>query len=134
MENIRTVLEFPKEMTNKPVVYRLVKDYGLVINILKARITPKEEGRMVIELTGEKNKIKTGLNFLSSEGVSIKPLSGKVTLNKDNCIHCGVCVGVCGSGALKLDKDWKIMLTPEKCTLCELCVDACPLKVIKVEF
>jgi len=34
-------------------VSRLVKEYSLDFNILKASFTPDEEGLMVLELTGE---------------------------------------------------------------------------------
>lgn len=134
MEIVRFVLDFPKERTGTPVVYKLVKDYNLIINILKARITPEEEGRMVIELNGEENNIEAGLNFLAEQGISVKALSGKITLNIEECIHCGLCTGVCRTGALSLNSERKIMLLPEKCTLCELCVGACPLRIIKIEF
>ncbi len=40
----RVVLQFPKRMIDEPIIYRLVKDYDLVPNILKASITPKEQG------------------------------------------------------------------------------------------
>ena len=37
-------LYFPKSETEKPIVYKLVKDYGLIINIFRAKVTPEEEG------------------------------------------------------------------------------------------
>ena len=40
----RIVLRFPKRMVERPIIYRLVKDYDLEFNILKASITPEQEG------------------------------------------------------------------------------------------
>ncbi len=134
MESLRVVLCFPKELADKPLVYCLVKEHGLVINILKALITPEEEGKMVIELVGEKDKIANGIDFLSSHGVSVKHLEGKIELQLSDCVHCGICTGVCSSGALRLDNEGKITLMSGNCTLCELCVPACPFGLIKIEF
>ena len=36
----RIVLHFPKRLVDRPIVSRLVKDYNLDFNILKALITP----------------------------------------------------------------------------------------------
>jgi hypothetical protein len=36
----------------RPIIYRLVKDYDLEFNILKASITPEQEGLLVLELKG----------------------------------------------------------------------------------
>ncbi|MEE9366326.1 MAG: NIL domain-containing protein, partial [Dehalococcoidales bacterium] len=48
----RVVLHFPRRLVEQPVVYRLVKDYNLEFNILRASITaePEEEGLLVLEL------------------------------------------------------------------------------------
>ena len=42
-------LFFPKTETEKPIIYHLVKDFDLVINIFRAKITAEEEGYMVIQ-------------------------------------------------------------------------------------
>jgi len=47
----RIVLHFPKRMVDRPIVSRLVKDYDLDFNILKALVTPEEEGLLVLELS-----------------------------------------------------------------------------------
>ena len=48
----RIVLHFPKRLVDRPIVSRLVKDYNLDFNILKAFFTSEgEEGLMVLEIT-----------------------------------------------------------------------------------
>ena len=54
MVSKRIVLKFPPNLIDQPIVYKLVKEYDLVFNILRARVTPKEEGELVIELQGKK--------------------------------------------------------------------------------
>jgi hypothetical protein len=48
----RIVLHFPHRLVDQPIVYKLVKDFDLQFNILKAYVTPQEEGLMVLELSG----------------------------------------------------------------------------------
>jgi ABC-type methionine transport system ATPase subunit len=50
----RLVLHFPPRLVDKPLVSRLVKDFNLNFNILKASVSPGEEGLLVMELSGER--------------------------------------------------------------------------------
>lgn len=131
----RIVLTFPHELLDKPIVYRLVRDYDLVFNILQARITPEEEGLMVIELNGRKENVAEGVKFLKNKGVSIQQLDKDVTRDEDVCTHCGACVGVCPTGALVVNREtMKVEFMPAKCIACELCVKACPPRAMFVKF
>jgi hypothetical protein len=55
MKKTRVVLSFPPSNVEEPVTYRLIKDYDLVVNILRASIDPGKQGRMVVELSGEES-------------------------------------------------------------------------------
>ncbi|MGI6554993.1 MAG: NIL domain-containing protein [Bacillota bacterium] len=135
MKKMRFILEFPPECSDKPFTYHLVKDYDLRINILRGTITAGKEGKLLVEVEAEEENIQNGLDFLSREGISIKPMSQQVVLDQEKCIHCGACTGVCFSGALRMDPgEWKLLFEPEKCLACELCAAACPLQLIAVGF
>ena len=128
----RIVLTFPHKMVDKPVVYKLVKDYDLMFNILQAKIMPNEEGIMVLELQGEKANYDKGIHFLKDSGVRVEPLSKEVTRDEDCCTQCGACVTVCPTEALYVDrKTMKVLFDPEKCIACELCIKACPPRAMK---
>jgi len=43
MKKKRVVLTFPPDMIDQPITYHLVKEHDLMINILRANITPKEQ-------------------------------------------------------------------------------------------
>ena len=73
MVSKRIVLHFPNRLVDQPIVYKLVKDYDLQFNILKAYVTPQEEGLMVLELTGKKEDFDKGIEYLQSCGVKIQP-------------------------------------------------------------
>lgn len=135
MVSKRIVLTFPHKLVDQPIVYKLVKDFDLTFNILQAKITPKEEGLMVLELKGKKENYADGVKYLTSLGVKIQPLSQDVTRNDDKCTHCGACVTICPTGALYIDKStMKVIFDSDKCIACELCVKACPPRAMVVKF
>ena len=134
MVSKRIVLTFPHKLVDQPIVYKLVKDYDLLFNILQAKITPQEEGVMVLELKGKKEDYAAGIKYLTALGVKIQPLSQDVTRDEDRCTHCGACVTICPSEALYTDKKtMKVIFDPEKCIACELCVKACPPRAMMVK-
>ena len=64
MSKKRIVLTFPSRLVDQPITYHLIKDHNLMVNILRANITPKEEGRLVIEIGGNKKDMESGMNYL----------------------------------------------------------------------
>ncbi|OGO00470.1 MAG: (Fe-S)-binding protein [Chloroflexi bacterium RBG_13_51_52] len=131
----KIVLKFPKRMVDRPIVYRLVKDYDLEFNILKASITPEQEGLLVLELKGNQQEYDKGIEFLLKAGVQIQALSQDVTRNEERCTHCGACVTVCPTGAFKLDQKTRMVIFEnEKCIACGLCIPACPPRAMEVHF
>ncbi len=133
----RIVLHFPRRLVEQPVIYRLVKDYNLEFNILKASITaePEEEGLMVLELKGEQEEYDNGINFLLKTGVKIQSLSQDFTRNEERCTHCGACITICPPGAFELDPETRqVKFVDEKCVACGLCIKACPPRAMEVHF
>ncbi len=131
----KVVLRFPKRMVDRPIIYRLVKDYDLEFNILKASITPEQEGLLVLELKGNQQEYDKGIEFLLKAGVKIQSLSQDVTRNEERCTQCGACITVCPTGAFELDKKTLLVLFDnEKCIGCGLCIPACPPHAMEVHF
>ncbi len=130
----RIVLRFPRRLVERPIVYRLVKDYDLEFNILKASITP-EEGLLVLELKGNQKEYDKGIDFLIKAGVKIQSLSQDVTRNEERCNHCGACITVCPTGAFRVDPKTRLVIFDnEKCIACGLCIPACPPRAMEVHF
>ena len=130
----RIVLHFPRRLVERPIIYRLVKDYDLEFNILKASITPEQEGLLVLELKGNQQEYDKGVQFLIKAGVKIQSLSQDVTRNEERCTHCGACVTVCPTGAFRLDPNRMVLFDNEKCIACGLCIPACPPHAMEVHF
>ncbi len=99
----RIVLHFPRRLVNQPIVCRLAKDHDLEFNILKAYVTPKEEGLLVLELSGEDENCKHGIRYLKEVGIKVQPLSQDVIRDERRCSHCGACVPLCPAGALVVE-------------------------------
>ena len=130
----RVVLKFPHKLVDHPIVYNLVKEYDLAFNILRAKVTPKEEGELVIELKGEEDNYNRGIQYLRHIGVNVEPLSKEITRDEKRCTHCGVCVALCPSEALfVLDAQMHIGFSPDKCIACEICIRGCPPRAMKVK-
>ncbi|MFH1479428.1 MAG: NIL domain-containing protein [Candidatus Omnitrophota bacterium] len=131
----RIVLKFPHRLVDQPIVYRMVKDFDLSFNILKAFVTPKEEGLMVLELKGEDKNFKKAIEFAKSIGVRVEELSKDIKRNDKICTHCGACVPICPTQALVIDpKTRKVDFYNEKCIACELCIKACPPRAMELHF
>ena len=131
----RIVLHFPDRIVDQPIIYRLVRDYGLRFSILKAQITPGEQGLLVMELSGEEEDYQRGLQFLRDMEVTIQPLDQDIVRDEDRCTHCGVCVPLCPTDALTVDPTTRLVLFDnDACVACEYCVKICPLGAIEVHF
>ena len=131
----RIVLRFPPRLVDRPIVHRLVKDYNLEFNILKASVTPEEEGLMVLELSGDQKDYDKGIRYLAANGVRIQSLSQDVIRNEDRCTHCGACVTICPSGAFEVDPQTRqVRFYDERCVACALCIKACPPRAMEVHF
>lgn len=135
MVSKRIVLHFPHRLVDQPIVYKLVRDFDLSFNILKASVTPREEGLMVLELKGAKDKFEKGIAYLESSGVRIQPLSQDVVRNSAKCTDCGACVPICPVQALTVEAgSRKVLFHDNKCIACELCLKICPTRAMEVHF
>ena len=131
----RIVLTFPHKLLDQPIAYKLVKDFDLAFNIMQAKITPEEEGVMILELSGKKENYASGIKYLRSIGIDIRPLSKEVARDESRCTHCGACVTICPTGALSIEKGtMKVIFDGKKCIACELCIKACPPRAMVVKF
>jgi ferredoxin len=126
-------LRFPKQTSDKPVIYHLVKHHEVEVNILRAEILPQREGVMILELTGTKHNVKEALSYLDGLGVHTERLAAKVSRDEQRCFQCGVCTGVCPVGALTLrQKDMAVLFDAEKCTGCGQCVLICSVRAMEL--
>ncbi|AFM20738.1 MAG TPA: 4Fe-4S binding protein [Acetomicrobium flavidum] len=53
----------------------------------------------------------------------------KAVVDRDTCIGCEACVGVCPAEAISI-VDGKAQVNPDSCIECGACVSTCPVSAI----
>lgn len=70
-------LIFPKELIKEPVIYRMAKQYDVIPNIRRARVTD-DVGEVVLELEGSTESLEKGIDYLNKLGVNVESVVGDV--------------------------------------------------------
>jgi len=79
MTRMRLRLTFPPHLIQEPIVYRLVKDFDIVINIRRADVKA-DYGWVALELDGEEAQLERGVKWLKEKGVQVDPIERDVIL------------------------------------------------------
>ena len=71
---MRTVeVTYPPDLLSEPVLYRLITQFQIVVNVLEARVTP-EEAWFVMELEGPDVAVVNGLRWMIEKGIQVRDL------------------------------------------------------------
>ena len=124
----RLFFHFSKCETEKPIVYHLVKDYDLIINIFRAKVTPEEEGYLVLDVTGTDQNIQRGMEFMKTFNVTIEDTIKGLNWNGLTCTHCGNCITHCPTHALHIEDSVsrEVSFDASLCIECLSCIKNCP--------
>ncbi len=124
----KLMLFFPKCECEKPIIYHLVKDHDLLVNVYRAKVTPEEEGYLVLDVTGSEEDIARAMEFVNTFDVTVNYTGKGVSRDDDSCTHCGVCVGHCPTGALKIEDraTREVVYDEADCIECLACIRVCP--------
>jgi len=126
------LLRFSATSLEKPIISNLVKKHELEVNILRAKIHPTEEGRMLAKIAGSVECVATGIDSLTYSGVTVQAIDSNFLWDKDLCVDCGACAGLCPSGAFALSPDTlEVDLNLSECIMCDRCIKACFYGAIK---
>ena len=79
MARMRVRLTFPAELIQQPIVYHLVKDFGIVPNIRRADVRA-DHGWMVLELEAAQDTLEEGVAWLRRQGITVDPIERDVVL------------------------------------------------------
>ncbi|HAW50644.1 TPA: FeS-binding protein [bacterium] len=78
MAKIRLSLRFPKEISKKPIIWKLGKDFNVITNIRRANIVEDDIGWMLLELEGKMDEIERAMDGLILQGVRVDPIEGDI--------------------------------------------------------
>jgi L-aspartate semialdehyde sulfurtransferase ferredoxin len=73
----RVKLTFPQNLIKEPVLFSMAKQFNVMPNIRRARIT-ETVGEMVLELEGEEDDLGKGIAFLKEKGIEVEMVEGDV--------------------------------------------------------
>jgi len=123
-------LFFPRCETEKPIVYHFVKDYALIVNIFRAKVTADEEGFLLLDVTGEEKDIEKAIAWVKGFNVTVNETNKGLQWSKESCTSCGVCIPHCPTDALYIadTRTRRVGFDTEKCVGCLCCIDICPFK------
>ena len=127
----RLTLHFPREAVHQPITYRLAVDFDVAAKILRAQVAPNQSGTMVVELSGDIDELQAAEAWLESLGLGINRSPGQNRIDRDRSVDCGLCSGVCPSGALGFTAPaWRLVFDAQRCLVCEQCIPSCPVEAI----
>ena len=124
----KLMLHFPKCECEKPIIYHLVKDYDLVVNVFRAKVTPEEEGFLVLDVTGTEANIQHAMDYVNTFNVQVNTTGKGVVRDEEKCTHCGYCIPYCPTKALHLSDETtrKVTYNEADCIECLACIRVCP--------
>ena len=124
----KLLLWFPKCECEKPIIYHLVRDHNLVVNIFRAKVTPEEEGYLVLDVTGTEQDIENAIEFVKTFNVTVNFTGKGVTCDDESCTDCGNCIAHCPTNALHISDraTMAVAFDDEKCIECLACIRVCP--------
>ena len=73
----RAKFTFPTGLITQPVIFDLGHNFQVVTNIRRADVR-EDVGWVILELDGEEEEIEKGLEWVTSIGVRVDPVSGDV--------------------------------------------------------
>lgn len=77
MARKQVTLIFPQHLIKEPVIYMMSKEYDIIPNIRRARVTDSI-GEVTLELEGSEDGLKQAVQFLEKKGIKVEPVVGDV--------------------------------------------------------
>lgn len=77
MTRLRLRLTFPPALIQEPIIYRLVKDFDIVVNIRRADVK-ETHGWVALEMEAEESTLQRGVAWLKERGVQVDPIERDV--------------------------------------------------------
>ncbi len=73
----RVKLTFPQQLIKEPVIFTMARQFNVMPNIRRARIT-ETSGEMILELDGEEESLARGITWLREKGIDVETVEGDI--------------------------------------------------------
>jgi len=73
----RVKLTFPQRLIKEPVIFTMAKQFDVMPNIRRARVT-ETVGEMVLELEGAEENLEKGIKSLRDQGIEVELVEGDI--------------------------------------------------------
>jgi ABC-type methionine transport system ATPase subunit len=77
MPTRKVMLKYPEHLIQEPVLFRMAKQFDVMPNIRRARVT-ETIGEIVLTLEGEARNLEQGIRYLQDAGVQVEPVEGDI--------------------------------------------------------
>jgi L-aspartate semialdehyde sulfurtransferase ferredoxin len=77
MATRKVMLKYPEHLIQEPVLFRMARQFDVMPNIRRARVTDTV-GEIALELEGGEENLEKGIRYLREQGVIVEPLEGDV--------------------------------------------------------
>ena len=77
IQKMRVRLVFPQNLIKEPVIGRMTKQFDVMPNIRRAKVTDTV-GEVELELEGAKANLEKGIKYLKEQGVQVEELIGNI--------------------------------------------------------
>jgi ABC-type methionine transport system ATPase subunit len=71
------MLKYPEALIKEPVLFRMAKEFDVMPNIRRARVTDTV-GEIFLELEGSPENLSRGIQYLREVGVEVEPVEGDI--------------------------------------------------------
>lgn len=73
----RVKLTFPQQLIKEPVIFTMAKQFNVMPNIRRARVT-ETVGEMILELEGAEQSLEQGIQWLKKQGIEVELAEGDI--------------------------------------------------------
>ena len=103
----------------------------MAANIFRAQVAPDQVGKLLVELSGDIDQLDAAIAWMETNSIHVSTANKEIAIDKDICVHCGLCTGVCPTESLRLDaQTHKLVFSRSRCIICEQCIPSCPVQAI----
>ena len=78
------IVRFTKQTWKTPIIHGLSKEADLVFNILEAKVLPRQEAYVIMNLEGTEEEYAKGIAYLKSANVLIEEVTDTIERDEDS--------------------------------------------------